>query len=132
VRARACGSWPAALERGENEEGLALLEQAMAHASYASSASNVRFNLALAMGRLGRDREALQEFLRLQEETGKVELHVARTLERLGRDPEAETYYRQALASERRADERDRADMEAQPGRALKNVQGNPDSPREP
>ncbi len=93
-----------ALERGSNEEGLELLQQAAAHASYTTFASSVRFNLAVALGKLGRDREALEEFQRLQESTGKVEVHLARALERLGRDPEAEGFYRQALAGEQRAD----------------------------
>jgi tetratricopeptide (TPR) repeat protein len=94
----------AALERGEPEEGLRLLEQALKHVTHAPSARDLRYNRAIALGRVGRYQDSLAELESLQSSGGGLEIHLARALERLGREVEAEQLYRQALAGPLRAD----------------------------
>ena len=56
--------------------------------------------MAITLGKLGRHDEALQEYRELQRSGGGMELRLAQTLEHLGRDDEAESWFRAALAGD--------------------------------
>jgi tetratricopeptide (TPR) repeat protein len=85
-------------ERGENEAALAHLERADELSRGTSSRASIRLNRALVLGKLGRHAEALLELEALQRDSGGMELRIAQTLERLGRDDEAERSFRALLA----------------------------------
>lgn len=84
-------------DRGDNSEALEHLDRALELGPSQRAEDQIRLNRALALGKLGRDHEALKELRTLQESAGGQELRLARTLERLGRDVEADTHYRAAL-----------------------------------
>jgi Flp pilus assembly protein TadD len=92
-------------ERGANDEALVHVDAALAACTSAAGATDLRANRAFLLGRLGRNAEALAELEAVHAARGGNELDVAAALERLGRDVEAETWFRRALAApEPRAD----------------------------
>jgi tetratricopeptide (TPR) repeat protein len=88
-------------ERGENDAAREHLETALSAATSPVAAAQIRLNLALTLGMLGRHAEALEHFRELQRTEGGMEVRLAQTLERLGRDEEAESFFRQALENRR-------------------------------
>ena len=84
-------------ERGMNEDALEHLERALALNPGSRAADRIRSNLAVTLSKLDRHGEALENYLRVQASSGGMELELARTLERLGRDEDAERFYREAL-----------------------------------
>jgi tetratricopeptide (TPR) repeat protein len=91
-------------ERGENEKALESLKRALDQTNSKKAANQIRLNIAITLGKLGRYHEALERFQQLQQSSGGMEVRLARTLERLGRDDEAEMFYRRALQGETRSD----------------------------
>ncbi len=85
-------------ERGDNQQALAHLGDALALDPGKKAGDQIRLNLALTLGKLGRHAEALERFRELQASSGGMEVRIALTLERLGRDAEAEAQFRAALA----------------------------------
>ena len=90
--------------RGEHEAALAELERALALAPPRAAVEQIRGNIALAYGKLGRFEDALAQYRSLQADGADVDLRLAQTLERLGRDDEAEAAFRQALAGDSAAE----------------------------
>jgi tetratricopeptide (TPR) repeat protein len=93
-----------ASKRGDHEAALERLQRALELTQSEKGAELIRFNQALVLSKLGMNEAALAEFRRLQQTRGRMEIRLARTLERLGRDAEAEEQYRLALAGEDRDD----------------------------
>jgi tetratricopeptide (TPR) repeat protein len=88
-------------ERGENQEALEHLQQALALPASARTTEQLRYNLAVTLTKLGHFPEALEQYRLLHASSNDMEVKLAQTLERLGRDEEAEEFYRQALEGER-------------------------------
>jgi tetratricopeptide (TPR) repeat protein len=86
-------------ERGANEEALVHVDAGLAACTSAAGALDLRANRAVLLGRLGRTEEALAELETVHAARGGNELDVATALERLGRESEAESWYRRALAA---------------------------------
>jgi tetratricopeptide (TPR) repeat protein len=86
-------------ERGANDEALVHVEAALAACTSTAGAIDLRANRALLLGRLGRNADALLDLEAVHAARGGNELDVATALERLGRDDEAEVWYRLALTS---------------------------------
>jgi tetratricopeptide (TPR) repeat protein len=88
-------------DRGKNQEALDQLQEGLARAKSAKAVDQIRLNIAITLGKLDRHQEAFEVYRDLQETAGGMEVRLARTSERLGRDPEAEAFYRKALEGER-------------------------------
>ncbi len=86
-----------ASRRGDDEQARRLLEAALELPAGEKARDQMRFNLALVEGKLGRYEEALALLRRVQAARGGVLVRIAQTLERLGREDEAEATYRAAL-----------------------------------
>lgn len=95
-----------ATEGGRPAEALAHLERALPLVHSEKAARQIRGNIATSLSQLGRREEALRALEALRAEGGGFELELARCLERMQRDPEAETYYRLAVDSPLRNDAR--------------------------
>lgn len=93
-----------ASERGAHADALAHLQLALAETTSASATDQVRFNLAVTLGKLGRHAEALEQYRLLARSAGGMQTQIAQTLERLGRDEEAESAYRRALQEQMQPD----------------------------
>jgi tetratricopeptide (TPR) repeat protein len=91
-------------KQGEYDEALKRLELALTSTTSDKAADQIRLNRAIALGKLGRHQDALKQFQWLQQSKGGMEVKLAQTLERLGRDDEAETFYRKALDGEDRSE----------------------------
>jgi tetratricopeptide (TPR) repeat protein len=85
--------------RGAHDEALVLLRQGLASATSEPAADQLRFNLALTLGRAGRELEALPLYEQLQRSEGGMEVRLGQTLLRLGRHDEAIVWLESAVAA---------------------------------
>jgi tetratricopeptide (TPR) repeat protein len=86
--------------RGEDEAALEQIRLGLALPAGARAHDQMRLNLALVLGRLGRHEEALAEWSALHDATGRHALRLAAALERTGRVAEAEARHREAVAAD--------------------------------
>jgi len=80
-----------------HQEALEHLQRALAVADGAKTTRRIRQNIAATREMMGQHEAALREYQELRAEGGGLAVEIAEVLDHMGRDAEAETFYRQAV-----------------------------------